>query len=124
MEYDGAGNYYKYMQNAWTPELYNAGATITYPRLTTLASGSSSEQSNSFFCFDRSYTRLKNVEIGYNIPTKLLKKIRLQSVRIYANGQNLLLWDNLPTKNLDPELLNSLSVPIPRIVNFGANIVF
>jgi TonB-linked SusC/RagA family outer membrane protein len=124
MEFDNNGNYYKYMQNAWTPELYNAGATITYPRLTTLQGGSSSEQPNSFFCFDKSYTRLKNAEIGYKIPTKLLKKIGLQSIRIYANGQNLLLWDNLPTKNLDPEQLSALSVPIPRLINFGANIVF
>ncbi len=124
MEYDGNGNYYKYMQNAWTPELYNAGATISYPRLTTIAGGSSSEQPNSYFCFDKSYTRLKNAEIGYSIPTKLLKKIGLQKVRIYANGQNLLLWDNLPTKNFDPEQSNALSVPIPRVINFGANIVF
>jgi len=118
----GEGNYYDYHVNAWTKELYDAGEKITYPRLST--SGSSSLTANSFFIMDKSYLRLKNAEIGYNIPRNIVKKIGAQKVRLYINGQNIFAWDNLPTKNFDPEQAAATSVPILRVFNFGANIVF
>ena len=117
------GTFFKYMKNAWTPDLYNAGAQITYPRLTSL--GSSSQAPNDFFIEDKSYIRLKNIQVAYTIPAKFTKKIGMQTVKIYANGQNLFLWDNLVTPNFDPESANQLlSVPIPRTFNFGVNIIF
>ena len=123
-EYDGDGNYYKYMNNAWTPALYNAGATISYPRLTTIAGGGSSDQPNSFFIEDRSYLRLKNVQISYTVPTKLSLKFGAKSIKFYVNGQNLILWDNLATPNFDPEQASATSMPLIRTINFGANILF
>ena len=118
----GEGNYYDYHVNAWTKELYDAGAKITYPRLTT--STSSSLASNSFFIMNKSYLRLKNAEIGYNFDRKLAKKIGAQKVRLYVNGQNIFVWDHLPTENFDPEQASATAVPILRVFNLGANIVF
>jgi TonB-linked SusC/RagA family outer membrane protein len=118
----GEGNYYDYHVNAWTKELYDAGEKITYPRLST--AGSSSLAQNSFFIMDKSYLRLKNAEIGYNLPRNVVKKFGAQKVRLYVNGQNIFAWDNLPTKNFDPEQAAATSVPILRVFNFGANIVF
>lgn len=121
-ETPGDGNFFDYHLNAWTKELYDSGAKITYPRLST--TGSSSLAPNSFFIMDKSYLRLKNAEIGYNIPKKTCRKIGAQNVRLYVNGQNLFVWDHLPTKSFDPEQAAATSIPINRVVNLGTNIVF
>jgi hypothetical protein len=48
------------------------------------------------YLYDGSYLRLKNAEIGYTISGRRLSKIGLKSCRIYANGNNLLLWTDMP----------------------------
>ena len=69
--------------------------------------------------------RLKNLEIGYTFPKKLTKKIGINKLRLYANGQNLLTFDNLPFENIDPEQKTTTSVlPVLKVINFGANINF
>ncbi|MDT3402003.1 SusC/RagA family TonB-linked outer membrane protein [Mucilaginibacter terrae] len=48
------------------------------------------------YFYDASYVRLKNAEIGYMLPTKLVSKIGLKNCRLYVNGNNLLLWTKMP----------------------------
>lgn len=126
MEFTRDGFYTDYHRNAWTKELYEAGGKITYPQLTTSDTGSSSTRENDFFIMDRSYFRLKNAEIGYTLPEKIVKKVGAQKIRCYVNGQNLFIWDNLPIKNFDPEQISSISIshPINQVINIGANVVF
>lgn len=71
-------------------------------------SGGSLGTVNDRYLQDASYLRLKNLTIGYTIP--LSKKI-LQSVRIYATGENLFYWSALKKhcKTVDPELTNTTS---------------
>jgi TonB-linked SusC/RagA family outer membrane protein len=116
------GNFSEYHRTAWTIERYEAGEKITYPALSTVASYSTTQ--NDFFIMDRSYTRLKNAEIGYTLPQHLSKRIGIRKMRVYTNGQNIFLWDKLLTKNYDPEQSNALSIPILRVFNLGVNIVF
>lgn len=52
-----------------------------------------------------SYLRLKNLQIGYNIPQVWLRNLSVQKCRIYVSGQNL--WTITGYKGYDPELLNS-----------------
>lgn len=109
--------------HAWTAERAAKGEEILYPRLSL--GGSVSEQDwNDFFIEDRSFIRLKNAEIGYRLPTKLVRKIGSNEVRIYANGFNLITWDNMRTKDFDPEVNNSLSYPVYQVFNTGVNITF
>lgn len=49
-----------------------------------------------------SFLRLKNVEFGYEFNKQMLRKIRMQNLRIYVQGTNLAVWDNI--KYWDPEL--------------------
>ena len=72
---------------------------------------------------DASYLRLKNVEIGYTFPVRWVKTIGAQSLRIYANGNNLITWDHLNTDVYDPEQ-NIQSYPVMRTYNIGLNVVF
>ena len=70
---------------------------------------------------DASYLRLKNVEIGYRFSPNALKRLGMSSMRVFANGSNLLTWTKL--KQLDPEQ-NPGSYPLVRIFNIGVNLTF
>jgi hypothetical protein len=48
------------------------------------------------YAYDGSYVRLKNVEIGYMLPTNAIKKVGLKSCRLFVNGNNLFLWTKMP----------------------------
>lgn len=123
-ENTGEGYFSDIHINAWTKERYEAKLPISYPALTTIATGSSSLQANDFFIMDKSFIRLKNAEIGYIFPTKFVKKIGAQKIRFYLNGQNIFLWDHLLVNTFDPEQTYSWSNPITRVFNIGANIAF
>ncbi|MFI3321858.1 MAG: TonB-dependent receptor [Rikenellaceae bacterium] len=108
---------------SWTMERYLNGEEITYPALTSTSS--SSLATNDFFVCNRKYLRLKNVEIGYTLPSSISKKMGMSKLRVYTNGTNLLTWDSIPFEMVDPEQRGSTSVlPIMRVFNFGANITF
>jgi TonB-linked SusC/RagA family outer membrane protein len=107
---------------SWTEERFANGEEILYPRLTTETNPN--EIPNTFFTLDASYIRLKNLELGYVLPTRISKKIGSNRIRLYGNGLNLFTWDNLPTKDFDPELSSNLTYPIVRVFNFGVNFSF
>ena len=115
-------NYYSQHLESWTPERAASGAPINHPRLTTQVSPN--HNYNSFFVVDASYIRLKNVEIGYTLPSRWTTKVGSKNMRVYFNGLNLITWDNLRTKNFDPELTGELSYPITRVYNLGVNVTF
>ena len=72
------------------------------------------------------YMRLKNLEIGYTLPKAWTSKAGIQSVRIYAQGQNLLTFDRLGDVDMDPEIKNGDGswFPVQRVVNLGINMTF
>ena len=49
---------------------------------------------------DATYVRLKNVNVGYTVPSELVKKIKIESLRFYISGQNVLTWTS---ENLDSD---------------------
>ena len=69
-----------------------------------------------------SFLRLKSVELGYNFPKRLVKKLRLGGIRIYASGVNLFTWSEF--KLWDPEIGggNGAIYPPQRVINLGVNI--
>ncbi|WP_352422858.1 TonB-dependent receptor [Proteiniphilum sp.] len=107
---------------SWTKERAENGHRISYPRLT--GESSPNEILNSFFLEDASYIRLKNAELGYTLPKRMVKNIGPESIRVYFNGFNLYTWDRLSTKNFDPEIPDSFTYPNTRLFNFGINIIF
>jgi hypothetical protein len=79
---------------------------------------------STFWLYDASFLRLKNIELGYTLPEHLLSSVKIQQVRVYANAFNLLTFTKL--KDVDPEG-NSGSgqfYPQQKIVNFGINVQF
>ena len=75
------------------------------------------------------YLRLKSMEIGYNLPKSFMKRIGLNSARIFVNGSNLFTFCNKALKDADPEREErdwgaNLAYPLMRTYNFGLNINF
>ena len=81
------------LQNSWTPQNLNA----KYPRLDALDKYSSTI--SSFYVKDGSYTRLRNVQLGYTLPSEARY---LPGARVYLQGDNLFTRTNYD--GLDPSL--------------------
>ncbi|MDE5890061.1 MAG: TonB-dependent receptor, partial [Bacteroidales bacterium] len=116
------GFYTDYMLNAWTPQRYANGEKIEYPALSTVPGVS--HIANSFFIMDRSFLRLKTVELGYTLPHRLLSKISMSELRVYISGNNLLTWKKIDNKAIDPEVSWEANYPLTKMINIGVNIGF
>lgn len=71
---------------------------------------------------DASFIRLKNVSLSYNFPTSLIERLKLQNVRVYAQGQNLLTFSDY--LGLDPETQSSTVLPPLRTITGGIQFTF
>ncbi len=69
---------------------------------------------------DASFVRLKNVSISYDLPAALKKRLKLNTCRIYLQGQNLLIFT--PYKGLDPETQSLTTLPPLRVMTAGLQI--
>ncbi|MCC8144479.1 MAG: hypothetical protein LUD02_09755 [Tannerellaceae bacterium] len=115
------GNYLKeHADNRWTPDNPDA----SYPRTFNRDEEYWRSQQNTFFLKSTDYIRLKNIELGYTVPRALVSKARIQNLRIYVSGFNLLTFDKL--KVFDPEGTSSTGqfYPQQRVYNVGATVTF
>lgn len=97
----------------------------TYPALKK-SNNESNLRPSSFWFRNTSYLRLRDVQVGYNLPAALLKRTGITKVRIYANGFNLFSIDNVGDLGIDPETQsnNGLDYPSVRVYNVGVNLTF
>lgn len=109
--------------HAWTRERWENGESIQYPALQPDNLGAS-YQPNNFFVLDRTYLRLKTMELGYTFPKKWLIPMGIKSCRVYVNGNNLLTFTKFPLKTVDPEQGSAMEFPIQKMYNVGVNVVF
>ena len=116
------GSYFNWHRHAWTEERWKNGEKITYPALGT--SNNTNHQRNDFFIQDKTFLRLKNMEIGYTIPAHLLRRAGISNLRVFLSGQNLVTWSRLLADHLDPEPLNPMHYPLTRMFNIGVNLSF
>lgn len=105
--------------NRWTPE--NPGNE--YPRIDHSARRGN-DQFSSYYLEDGSYLRLKNIELGYSLPSSTLNKLGIERMRIYIGGQNLLTFTKV--KHFDPERARSAVrtefYPQIKIYQLGLNV--
>jgi len=103
--------------NAWTPQ--NPNSNI--PALSATDDNFESRFS-SYFIEKGSYLKLRNAQIGYTLSRKVLTKIKMQKLRVFAGGDNLLLlFKSKSFTGLDPES-PSYGYPNPIVVTAGINI--
>ncbi|MCU4157751.1 TonB-dependent receptor [Carboxylicivirga sp. A043] len=117
------GSIMNYVLERYTPERYEAGETINYPRLTQTNDNWSFN--GTYWYQDATYLRIKSVEIGYTFDknNQFIESLGLDNLRVYANGLNLLTFTDI--KYIDPETTNGeLRYPSSRIFNVGVSVQF
>lgn len=93
-----------------------------WPRLSE-SSISNNEVRSTWWMRDGAFLRLKTMEVGYTLPKKLIKPMRMSNVRFYASGTNLFQFRKF--KMWDPEQAeNAFNYPLQRVINIGVNIEF
>jgi TonB-linked SusC/RagA family outer membrane protein len=113
------------MLDYWTPQNPNASV----PRLNNLKDNS---RFSTRYIKDGSFFRVKNVQVGVNLPADICQKIKVEKVRVYLAAQNLLTFSKY--SGFDPEIgtgLNTLDIgidrgfyPISRSYMVGINFTF
>ncbi len=109
----------------------NANSTLL-PRISASSTNVNNRMSD-LYVEDGSYIRLQNVSLSYTLPRNLVRKIKLENVKVYMNLQNVYTWTNY--SGFDPEvgsmygdaLMTGLDYgryPSPRIYTFGLNVSF
>jgi len=117
----------EYYNNRWTPD--NQGAK--YPRATQ-SPYANNTQTSDFWMEDSKFVRLKTAQLGYTLPSGITESFKIQSLRLYASGQNLLTFSKLDF--IDPEagfmdqnnndIDRETAYPNSRVITFGLDINF
>lgn len=113
----------KEMLDRWTPE----NTDTDLPRLTTASTSNSFLSQSSRHLYDGTYARLKNLAVTYNLPSKLLKRLKMSNASIFFQGENLLTFFGLD--GVDPESgglagVTSFRYPAVKTSSFGINVTF
>jgi TonB-dependent starch-binding outer membrane protein SusC len=106
-------------QNRWTID----NPSSVHPRIAN-RSDQYYSGGNDYWLRSSDYIRLKNLELGYTVPSTLVSKVGMSQLRVYFNGLNLFTIDKL--KVFDPEADNSTGYYYPqqKVVNFGLAATF
>lgn len=108
--------------DAWTPDNKNA----KMPRVAeSTTSPSHPTTASTFWLWDTSFLRVKNLQLGYTFPKNTLSSIGISNMRLYYSVENLLTFDSMPI-NLDPEVTSerASSYPLIQTHSLGVNITF
>ncbi len=129
--YDMAEAWYAHQMDYWTEDNTDA----FYPRPATSAQTSNvyNFRIQTRYLQNLAYCRLKNVTLGYTVPSVLTHRVKIQKLRIYASGENLFELDKLGVVPLDPEVgmhstadtrMYGRGYPYHRTVSFGMQLTF
>ncbi|HVI49515.1 MAG TPA: TonB-dependent receptor [Chitinophaga sp.] len=108
---------------------HGEGTSNTYP--SAYIGGRDNYLPNSFFVEKGSYFRIRNIQLGYNLPKSLTDRWRMQKLRVYLNAQNA--FNFFRYRGFTPEIggPDQLSIGIDNNVyplfatyNFGVNVTF
>jgi TonB-linked SusC/RagA family outer membrane protein len=96
-----------------------------YPRLTTLANPHN-YQPSTLWLKDLGYLRIQTIELGYNLPDDVVRKLNIAEVRFFVNAYNLLSFDSMSKYNVSAEIPNAgvTLYPETRVINVGTSLRF
>ncbi len=106
------------VKNAWTPENPNAYLPKYTGYYRIFFSGAHKVDR---YVMDASFFRLQNLQIGYNLPTKWVKKIGLSGVGVYFSGENLFTWSPLYRLTKDVDVVTATMGSDPDLGNQSDN---
>lgn len=107
-----------YYYNRWTPE---TAGTAKFPALSS-TSNANNYNTNTLWMFDRSFFKLRNIEVYYNFPKAMLAKTKLlNAAKLYVRGVDLFSFDHLDES--DPEVFGATN-PLNRSIVAGLSVTF
>lgn len=115
-EFQDNGNVQQYHLNRWTP----TNTSADYPRL-SFGTNTNNHRTSTYWIRNGNYLRLKNVQLGYTLPSSVTRRIGLSNLRLFTSAFNLATITKL--KDLDPESLFS-SYPLYKSYNIGLTAKF
>lgn len=120
--YHGGNSPQYLVENSWT----ETNTDAEFPRLAIVSASSNNAFSSTFWYRNGDYVRLKNFQIGYTFPQKWVDLANLATLRVYAEGQNLLTLSNLTKYGIDPESpgVSNGFYPQQRVLSMGLKLVF
>ncbi|MDR0658179.1 MAG: TonB-dependent receptor [Mediterranea sp.] len=110
----------------WTNLDLNTGELITDPAQLTAANATTTmwspytrkHQLTDWAVEDGSFLRLNTLTLGYTFPKNLLRKVKIENLRIYVTGYNIALWTNY--SGFDPEVDTRRNLPYTPGVDYSA----
>lgn len=116
------GNFLQsFYDNRWTEDRRDAKFPRTYNRTNEYWVN----QPNTFWLHKTDYVRLKNIELGYTLPSAFTNRFKIDNLRVYINAYNLLTFSP-DMKDYDPENTSGSGYnhPLNKVVNFGLSVTF
>ncbi|WP_352422549.1 TonB-dependent receptor [Proteiniphilum sp.] len=113
----------EFLDSRWTAD--NPSQHVIMPRLHVGYAKNVNKEPSTWWLRNGSFLRFKNLEVGYNIPKQFTQKLLVNGARVYLQGYNLYVWDDV--KYWDPELGNKNggnSYPLPRTFTLGVELNF
>jgi hypothetical protein len=115
------GNYYAYeAEDRWTVDNIDATKPRAYEREEEYWR---SDYATNYNYQKSGYGRLKNLQLSYSLPKRILNVVMMKDAQVYISGHNLLL---IYTQNkiLDPELSDMSNYPIMKVYTVGVKVAF
>ncbi|MEO7211574.1 TonB-dependent receptor [Mucilaginibacter sp.] len=121
----GSENFTKdFYDNRWHGE----GTSTTYPSANI--GGGNNYKPNSFFVESGAYFRIRNVQLGYTLPSGIANKMFMKKLRVFASAQNV--YNSFSYKGFNPEIggsptnagIDNGAFPLYATYNFGVNVTF
>lgn len=112
---------YQY-ENTWRSS--EDSYTAKFPRITTTNRKNNFEKGSDLYLINASYLRLKNIEIGYNFDFPFMRKLKLNSCRMYVNGYNLLTFTAFDWGDPESRQSDRPNYPLTRVFNIGLKLGF
>lgn len=89
----------------------------------SLSDNNNEKRVSTYWVENGSYLKLRTVQLGYNLPNRISKKLYMERLRFYVSAQNLLTIKSKNFTGVDPENPN-YGYPIPLNLTFGINVTF
>lgn len=112
---------YQY-ENTWRSS--EDSYTAKFPRITATNRKNNFEKGSDLYLINASYLRLKNIEIGYNFDFPFMRKLKLNSCRMYVNGYNLLTFTAFDWGDPESRQSDRPNYPLTSVFNIGLKLGF
>jgi TonB-linked SusC/RagA family outer membrane protein len=79
---------------------------------------------NTYYLFSKNYIRLKNIELGYNLPASVINKLKISNFRLFVNGLNVFTIDKMKVYDPEATAQGGVFYPQARVINGGVSVTF